>query len=254
MRLFKIFEIGLLLGAAAAVQAEDLTCTAARPLPLLMRAEGLAEPVGDIVVSCTGGTPGPSSPIQITVELNANLTSRILNTASSASEALLLIDEPQPDQVNMSNGFPYNGQVLGTPGIAAGASGSGNVYLGRRASDTSVAWSGIPLVAPGPSETRTLRITNLRANATTAQITGPWNVGDVNATISGSFPIGSPTIRVGFTIFGLTFSIAYTSPSVATFTFAGDFPLFRTRTAFNEAGPFVLTRQDIPGAYYATES
>ena len=97
-----------------------------------MRAEGLAEPVGDIVVSCTGGTPGPSSPIQITVELNANLTSRILNTASSASEALLLFDEPQPDQVNMSNGFPYNGQVLGTPGIAAGASGSGNIYPGRQ--------------------------------------------------------------------------------------------------------------------------
>jgi hypothetical protein len=91
-----------------------------------MRAEGLAEPVGDIVVNCTGGYAGPLWPIQITVELSANLTSRILNAVSAGSEALLLIDEPQPGGINMSNGFPYNGQVLGTPGIAAGASGSGN--------------------------------------------------------------------------------------------------------------------------------
>jgi hypothetical protein len=96
------------------------------PIPLLMRAEGLAEPVGDIVVNCTGGYAGPLWPIQITVELSANLTSRILNAVSAGSEALLLIDEPQPGGINMSNGFPYNGQVLGTPGIAAGASGSGN--------------------------------------------------------------------------------------------------------------------------------
>jgi hypothetical protein len=220
----------------------------------MMRAEGLAEPVGDIVVNCTGGTPGPSTPIEITVELSANVTSRILDTASGGSEALLLIDEPQPDSVNMSNGFPYNGQVRGTPGVAAGASGSGNVYLGRQASETSVTWSGIPLVAPGPSGTRTLRITNLRANATTETIAGPWSVGDVNATISGSIPIGGPTLRVGFATYGLYFSAAYTSPSAATLTFAGDFPLFHARTAYNEAGPFVLTRQDVPGTYYGTES
>jgi hypothetical protein len=250
----RLLKIALLLGVAAAVQAQDVTCTTAPPLPLIMRAEGLAEPVSDIVLNCTGGTPGPSMPIQITVELSANLTSRILDTASASSEALLLIDEPQPDAVNMSNGFPYNGQVLGKPGIGAGASGSGNVYLGRQASDTSITWSGIPLVAPGPSGTRTLRITNLRANATIEQMTGPWDVGDVNATISGSIPIGNPALRVGFTTFGLVFSSVYTSPSVATLTFGGTFPLLRTRTA-NQGGQFVPTRQDIPGGiYYGTES
>jgi hypothetical protein len=105
---------------------------------LILRAESLAEPLGDIVLNCTGGTPGPSIPIDVTVELSTNLTSRILNAAASTSEATLLIDEPQPDSVNTSNGFSYNGQVLGTPGIAAGAAGSGNVYLGKQASDTSV--------------------------------------------------------------------------------------------------------------------
>ena len=247
----RLFTIELLLGVAVVANAQELTCATAPPLPLILRAEGLAEPVGDIVVSCTGGTPGPSSPIQITVELNANLTSRILDTASAGSEALLLIDEPQPDAVNMGNGFPYNGQVLGTPGIAAGASGSGNVYLGRQSSETSVTWSGIPLVAPGSSETRTLRITNLRANATTKPLTGPWNVGAVNATISASIPIGDPAVPVGFTAFKFSFSTAYTSPSAATLTFAG---YFHTRTAYSQAGPFVLTRQDIPGTYYGTES
>jgi hypothetical protein len=47
---------------------------------------------------------------------------------TSASTPMLLIDDPQPDAINMSNGFSYNGQVLGTPYVAAGAPGSGNVY------------------------------------------------------------------------------------------------------------------------------
>jgi len=110
-------HILVLLGVAAAAHAQQLSCSTAPPAPLLMRANGLAEPVSDIVITCTGGTPGPSVPVEITVDLNTNLTSRIMNSATGASEALLLIDEPQPDSVNASNGFPYDGQVLGTPGV-----------------------------------------------------------------------------------------------------------------------------------------
>jgi len=139
----------LLFCLSAGIRAQDVTCATAPSPAIIARAEGLAEPVGDAVITCTGGTPGPSSPIQLTVQLNTNLTSRIVDAPTSTSEALLLIDEPQPDGVNMSNGYPYNGQVLGTPGVAAGAIGSGNVYLGQQASLASVTWSGIPLVAPG---------------------------------------------------------------------------------------------------------
>jgi hypothetical protein len=174
--------------AAAAASSPALMCDAESAVVPTMRAEGLAEPVGDIFVVCTGGTPGPSTPIQVTITLNTNLTSRTLGAASAVSEALLLIDEPLPDQVNMSNGFPYNGQVLGKPGIAAGLDGSGNAYLAEQSSATSVTWTGIPFVNPGASGTRTLRITNLRANATTVPI-GPGGIGEAVATISATITV-----------------------------------------------------------------
>ena len=111
-----------------------------------------------------------------------------------------------------------------------------------------------PLCRARAFATRTLRITNLRANATTEPIKGPWNAGEVNATISSSIPIGDPTLRVGFTAVGFAFSTSYSSPSVATLNFGEYFPALRPRTAYNQAGPFVLTRQDVPGYYYGTES
>jgi hypothetical protein len=76
----------------------------------VLRAEGLTEMVGDIVLTCTGGpTPvaGTTTPIptaNITVSFQSNVTSRLLNyntstspsavTSPYTSEALLLIDEP----------------------------------------------------------------------------------------------------------------------------------------------------------------
>jgi hypothetical protein len=73
------------------------------------------------VVACSGGTTSASTPIDVTLTLNTNLTSRIFASTPVKSEALLLIDDPDPYTVNMSNGYSYNGQVLGKPHIAAGA-------------------------------------------------------------------------------------------------------------------------------------
>jgi hypothetical protein len=70
--------------------------------------------------------------IDVVLALNVNLSRRITNTATMATESLLLIDDPKPGVANTSDGFPYFGLMLGTPGILAGASGSGNVYRGRR--------------------------------------------------------------------------------------------------------------------------
>ena len=85
-------------------------CTASVAVPPVLRAEGLTEMVGDIVLTCTGGpTPvaGTTTPIptaNITVSFQSNVTSRLLNyntstspsavTSPYTSEALLLIDEP----------------------------------------------------------------------------------------------------------------------------------------------------------------
>jgi hypothetical protein len=84
----------------------QLTCSVNTSNTPTLRSEGIAEQVGDIVITCTGGQivpnlgstpPGPSNPlaqaVNITVSLTSSVTSRLL-TASAVSEALLLIDEP----------------------------------------------------------------------------------------------------------------------------------------------------------------
>jgi hypothetical protein len=60
--------------------------------------EGHAELIGDIVLTCTGGIPTPAGgavpAVNFTILLNTNVTSRLTN--GLFTEALLLIDEPNP--------------------------------------------------------------------------------------------------------------------------------------------------------------
>src|SRR6185369_5038360 len=64
------------------------------------RSEGMTELIGDIVLTCTGGSAsavGSAIPTaNITVSLGTQVTSRLLGAFSTtnSSEALLLIDEP----------------------------------------------------------------------------------------------------------------------------------------------------------------
>lgn len=56
--------IFLLLGCSAVLEAQVVTpafqCTANAGVTPLVRGEGLAESVGDIVLNCSGGTPTPA--------------------------------------------------------------------------------------------------------------------------------------------------------------------------------------------------
>src|SRR4051812_37716921 len=89
--------LGVLLCTLAALRGQpQLLCTTTGDAPPTLRAEGINDPLADIILRCTGGTPTPTGqPVpttNITVTLNTALTSRILSNGSS--EALLLIDEP----------------------------------------------------------------------------------------------------------------------------------------------------------------
>jgi hypothetical protein len=105
-----------------------ITCTLNSAPPPSVRANGASELVHDVVMTCTNPGPSVSTIVNIQIFLNVNLTSRIMNPVTKLTEGLLLIDDPLPGVANTSNTFPYFGQVLGTPGVAAGAPGSGNVY------------------------------------------------------------------------------------------------------------------------------
>jgi len=185
------------------------TCNATAS-PNIIRNEGVAELVGDLILQCTGGTPMqagqqiPNSNVQ--VSLNTNLTSRIVQTLGNISEALLLIDEPFPNEDacpgSTTGGDSCTGSTLVTPNVnqpthqlaclanndtncaivsngvgiglnssysgVVGPAGTGNhynVFQGFQSGISAVSWNGVPIDAPGTAGTRTIRITNIRANA-----------------------------------------------------------------------------------------
>lgn len=122
-----VLKIALVLSALGGpLLAAGVNCSASVALPVIARVEGLTEPVGDFVVTCTGGTPTPAGlpvpQINWVLFLNTNATSQV--TANSLfDEALLLIDEPnspvtspQHPLLNCGqNGAPDNG--VSGPGV-----------------------------------------------------------------------------------------------------------------------------------------
>lgn len=151
----------------------------------IVRAEGVAEKVADITLTCMGGTPtAAGQPIPLTtfqVNFNTTGTSRLLAGLGTVSEATLTIDEPHP----ATGAIPDQTVVLPVPGsppqifcaptnapcVENGTGGSSNpyqnqpnVFLGQQTAGNIVTWS-IPFDPPGPVANRVVRITNLRVNA-----------------------------------------------------------------------------------------
>src|SRR5437868_3289062 len=90
--------VALLLGASAPANAQvfnpnAFVCAIAAGVPPTVRAEGISELVGDVVLQCSGGTPTPAGiaipASNITIFLNTNITSRLMSSTTNASEAVL---------------------------------------------------------------------------------------------------------------------------------------------------------------------
>ncbi|MEZ5401998.1 MAG: hypothetical protein R2729_20160 [Bryobacteraceae bacterium] len=95
----------LALGAGSAFGQviTPLSCTAQAAGTPSIRAEGVAELVGDVLIICNGGTPnGPTEVlrqvnIQIFTQPSVNVTSRLLASGNNDfTEAMLFVDEPAP--------------------------------------------------------------------------------------------------------------------------------------------------------------
>ena len=87
---------GLILFGLCVTLHAQLSCTVDGFGSASVRAEGFSERTGDIVIHCHGGTPladgTPLPTVNITVYLNATITSRIYS--NGWSEVLLLVDNP----------------------------------------------------------------------------------------------------------------------------------------------------------------
>ncbi len=106
--------VALLVVLVAPANAQPAFSCTAFSNPVNVRAEGLAELVGDIELSCSGGQPtavGTNVPqTNFVIGLNTNITSRLLGSGTgSGIDALLLIDEPFPSPANTKN--PSNATI-----------------------------------------------------------------------------------------------------------------------------------------------
>jgi len=220
----------------------QLTCNASANIPIIDRTEGVTELVGDIVISCTGGTPTPAGlPVpqtNIIIDLNTGITSRLLSgipTTGGVSEAVLSIDEPfptgsqVPSSAAPSPGAPAaqlgcvadnltncatlgTGGGVGPAGPYSGSLGHPNLFQGSWNPNrpNAIIWTGVPIDPPGIG-TRVIRITNLRANASVLNCSlGTEIFALISVTGSENLTLTNAQVPVGFIFPGLTSS---TSPS-----------------------------------------
>lgn len=259
--------LAVLVVFAGIASAQPSICQANAAVPPLLRSEGLAEEVGQVVITCTGGVATPGGiqvpTINVQVFLSTNLTSRLLSSAGY-SEALLLIDEPAPAiQTLCPAGNPVACYRTGGTGYGGGGLTSSNVFQAVRASDVSVAWLGVPFDPPGTVvPTRVLRITNVRANASTVPFSDlvPTAVTmTISITGTGSLSLSNPVQTVGFVQRGLRSTVD--SIDIKQCEDPDDDFIVEIREGFANAfrpRPFIIgtepALQNQPGAIYNTES
>jgi hypothetical protein len=257
-----IFLLFCLTGIGQAFQPA-FWCTNASGIPKTIRAGGLAELVSDFVYTCTGGQAGSQAYNNIQIFLSTNVTSRVLDPATGATEVFLLIDDPAT---------PVLGQSL---------------FQGYLAAANSISFPNVPLSASGAA-TRTLRITNVRANATYTPdpnwLYPPQLLGFLSITGASQVAVNNPQVSLANLVPGLMFGLRNsTNVPIASLTFpqAGGLnnalatsptatggalthALLFTEgylTAFNKrntgttaANPAALANQNVPGTNYNTES
>jgi uncharacterized protein (TIGR03437 family) len=278
--LFSLLFLGL-PGAAFA----QISCTVSTS-PRIIRAEGESEPVSDVVLHCTGGTPTDYMSLipidNVTLTFSAPVTTRLaqvyLGAASrkpgtaglfsprviqgppagtGPSEALLLADEPDPSIQDLCSDYGYICQDYGTggsPPIYTIDDGLPNVFQMGQISATELALP-FELDPPGAGNL-TLRFTNLRVNA----LAVPPGT-SISATVSFSGPVtvnvSNPTVTVATTQSGVAVStqnVQFSSGMVSQFTVSlaeQSTAVFRTRTSAmfvdNNTSPMPVA-QDIPGS------
>jgi hypothetical protein len=261
-------------GIASAQVFNPLSCTANAGVPPLLRSEGVAEEVGQVTINCVGGVPtvigAPIPTVNVIIFLSTNLTSRLLPAGSSTpsySEAMLLIDEPQPGAqllcpvntvcpMTSANG---NGDKATYNGTSTGGVNRYNMWAAVKNAENSVAWLGVPVDPPGSQNNRVIRLVNVRANASIVPGVGVGLVPPaVSMTISitgtGSLTLTNPVLTVGFVTPGLiqgkgtTVDLKQCELSSRTFTITAEEGF---ANAFRAVG---TTSQNSPGTIYNTES
>ena len=208
---------GMLLTSVSFAQ-NGAQCTASVPKPLVVRGEGFAERLGDVIINCTGS--GPST-ADITLNLAFNFTSRIIDPALNLSEAMLLVDEPQS--------------------LIPGS----NVFFGS-IDGPHLRFYGIPIG-------RVLRLTNVRGEIAPLAAFGNPQVNE-SVQISGGVVVADSFVTAGYYYSTLAASLARSEP--AHFSQCGNRTAQQEvgTLQFNEKTPSAFkTRADESGLVFAED-
>jgi len=254
------------LVAPASAQSTSFTCSSAASVTPDLRHEGLDELVGDVILTCSGGTPTPAeTPIpqgNFQVNLSLPFTSRLLS--GNISEALLLVDNPSPANqlvCNSPNNPAVACQVEGDGGLTFNNAEKYNVFQGINSSvpgqQSLVTFLGVPVDPPmSAAVPRIYRITNLRVNASGAALLQTV-FAFVSVSSSTSVPINPPQQAVGVVENGLTVTAKSTNPNFLQCQSYGTTQVGSVNFTENFATAFkILTNgvQNIPGTVYNSES
>jgi hypothetical protein len=168
--------------------------------------------------------------------LNTNVSSRLLS--GDLTEALILIDDPAPAQLNPC--IPVS-PATSCPVVGVGAAATGvnfrngvtagvpNVFQGRRVltgsgltTANSITWLGVPIDPPGTNGVRTIRITNVRADANFLGVSSgsglsafiPNQITEfISTTPPQALPLNNPQQTVAYTAQGLNFTVRSGAPA-----------------------------------------
>lgn len=266
-KVLPVLALVVMMAAVASAQNATFQCAANAGVPPLIRAEGLAEPVGDLTLNCTGGTNVDPMFVNVQIFLSTNVTSNVLG---SNVEALLMIDDPAPANqcLGPSPNTPTNQSGTRSNGSGGTTNCTANMWLGQSVSGSpgSVIWKGIPIVPPGSTGTRIIRIANVRANATGVP-SGSYVPGTITEYISitgsTSVPVSNQPQTIAFVQESLTVTTSSatgkqcTGPTgSATITFKENFPSAFRKKIETDSGETTLAavEQSTPGLNYVTES
>jgi hypothetical protein len=240
-----VFALMLMSAVSANAQGPAFSCFANAGVPPIVRAEGITELVGDILLNCTGGTPTPAGQpipaVNIQIFLNTPVTSKLVS-GSTLTEALLFLDDPGPQNLGNPTQAPCTLSVCTNVGNGTGA----GYYVGQAPGNTNVnvfqaqtvagnpnslLWIGVPIDPPGSVGTRIIRITNVRAYAAQfgAGSTVPTAITTlISATGTFSVPINNPVQTVALIQKGLQFTAS--SATTLQQCFSQSFRLVNTLT------------------------
>ena len=232
--LYAFAVVTLLAGFTVPASAQsNVSCTTFTTTTPVVRSQGYAELVADYVLSCTGGTSTASGvavpAANVTVFLNTNITSKLVGNGGAWSEALLLVDDPGGSNGHTildcgNTGAPDTGPS--GPGVCSivsdgqtndtynGVGDHPNVFQGRPNANNvigtlnnSVQFLGVPLDPPG-TNTRILRITNVRADAEAVGLSQIF-VNSITMNVAINSNTGNGSVTNTWTVNNSTQVVAY---------------------------------------------